>query len=196
MNEILKQLIKNSPLQFSIKEYKKDMTIFYENEKCKNIALIIKGKIKISSYTNFGNEIIYSIINEGNFFGNHLVFSNQNLYRGNVICLENTTIGFINENDFLNLLSSNNVFLKYYLSYQSEQVKALNAKIKILSLSDAEERFLYYLSINNNKITYSSITSLANEINLRRETLSRLISTLLSENKIIKVGKTITKIKN
>ena len=193
MNEILKQLLKNNPLRFNIKQYQKDTTIFYENEECKNIALIIKGKVKISSYTNFGNEVIYSIINEGNFFGNHLSFSNQSSYRGNVICLENTQIGFISIKDFIELLSSNNDFLKYYLAYQSEQVKALNAKIKILSLSNAEERFLYYLSINNNKITYSSITSLANEINLRRETLSRLISDLISQNKIIKTNKTIRK---
>ena len=62
----------------------------------------------------------------------------------------------------------------------------LNDKIKLLSFKNIEERFIYYLYLNNNEITFSSITNLASLLNIERETLSRLISKLVNKKLISK----------
>ena len=49
-----------------------------------------------------------------------------------------------------------------------------------------EERFIYYLYLNNNEVTFSSITNLASLLNIERETLSRLISKLVNKKLISK----------
>ena len=74
-------------------------------------------------------------------------------------------------------------------------LKSLNAKIKLLSFSLAEERLNYYLLMHNGVINYKYITSLADQLNLTREVLSRLLSKLEKEGKIKRTNKTIELIK-
>ena len=70
-------------------------------------------------------------------------------------------------------------------------VKTLNFKIKLLTISGAEDRFIYYLTFSKGKIYYKSITKLADELYLTRESLSRTITKLTKNKKIKKSGKTI-----
>lgn len=193
INEFNK-LFNQSPNLFIKKAFKKGETLFQENDICHFVGFVVEGKIKISSYTIYGNEVIYSIVNKNEFFGNNLIFSSTPKYKGNVVCLLDSIIYFISKENFLKILMENKNILSDYLLFQAERSKELNSKIKTLSLNDARERFLYYLSINNNMIHYQSITSLAVALNLRRETLSRLITTLIDEKVIIKENKYIKKI--
>ncbi len=193
INEFNK-LFNQNPNLFIKKFFKKGDTLFRENDICNFVGFVVEGKIKISSYTIYGNEVIYSIVNKNEFFGNNLIFSSTPKYKGNIICLIDSIIYLISKENFLKILMENRNILNGYLLFQAERSKELNSKIKTLSLSDARERFLYYLSINNNMIHYQSITSLAATINLRRETLSRLITTLIDEKVIIKEDKYIKKI--
>ena len=172
------------------KSYKKGTIIFQENDKCEFVCIVISGTIQIVSYSQSGVEIIYNQISEGGMFGNNLLFSDDPYYRGNVLCKEDSAVLLINHENMLKILQNNPQFLNEYLKIQANFSKNLNGTIKLLSLTSAEERFLYYLK-QNKKITYQSITSLAASLYLTRETLSRLISKLVKEAKITKRGKTI-----
>ena len=81
--------------------------------------------------------------------------------------------------------------MENYLSLQADFSKTLNFKIKLLSLSSAEERLIYFLK-EKQPYRYQSITSLANELYLSRETLSRLVSKMEKEGLILKNGKTLS----
>ena len=172
-------------------QFTKGNIIFREGQSCNALYLVLKGNIKIASYTLMGNEVVYNIVNEGEMFGNNLIFSSSNLFRGNVIAASNGTLGEIKKDDLLQLLQSNLKFLSSFLEYESDFGKELNLKVKLLSIQSAEERFLYFLQINHNSITYSSITNLASSLFLQRETLSRLISKLIKNKTISKSNKTI-----
>ena len=71
-----------------------------------------------------------------------------------------------------------------YLSLIGDSSKKLNEKNKILSFDKAKDRILYYLYKNNNCIKFTTITDLASELNLKRETLSRTLSKLVKEKEI------------
>ena len=188
---ILKLLNNKQKNKLIIKEYESNHIIFYEGDKCDNVGIVIKGKVEISSTLNNGNKIIYNTINQNEMFGNNLIFTSNNKYKGNIITLENTNIAYINKNDLLDILKNNNEFLIEYLNRQSEFSKKLNEKIKLLSIKNAKDRFLFYLKINNYKINYSTISLLAEELSLQRETLSRVISKLEKDKVIIKKNKSI-----
>ena len=168
-----------------IHQYQKDEIIFHEDDKCEYVGLVNKGLVTISSYSYSGMEIVYNNIKEGQMFGNNLIFSSSPFYRGNVISKTNTEIILISKINLLALLKSNQSFLEKYLNLQSDFGLSTNAKLKTLSFSSAEERLLYHLQINEGHITYRSIASLAHELFLQRETLSRLI-TKLEKEQIIK----------
>lgn len=171
--------------------YKQDEILFHEDDICTKIGIILKGKIKIVSYLVDGKEIIYNSLDVNQIFGNNLIFSSEPYYKGNIIAQSDSTIGYLEKKDLLQIIQSNKEFLTEYLKLQSDFTKELNNKIKLLSIDSALDRLNYYMHINNNEISYKSISELSLVLNLQRETLSRLLSKLEKQNKIIRINKVI-----
>ena len=160
--------------------------LFIENEICKKVGIVLSGELDIVSYSFKGGEITYAKLKKGDIFGDHLIFSTNPKYKGNVISRTKCEIGLISKENFIKLLSSNPSYLEEYLKKEAENTLNLNNQIKVLSFDNALERLMFYLSINNNEINYQSISSLARALNLRRETLSRLLSELARKKVIYK----------
>ena len=169
-----------------IKSLKKDDILFYELDLCECIGIILEGSVNITSYLEDGKQIIYNTINKDGIFGNNLLFSSNPYFKGDIQANCDTKIALIYKNNLIKLLQSNEQFLIEYIKHQSNFAKQLNSRIKLLSIDNAEERFYYYLHENNNIINIESVSELSRNLNLQRETVSRLLSKLIKENKIIK----------
>ena len=152
---------------------------------------MVAGSFSITSFSYSGKEIIYNKISVDEVFGNNLLFSSEPRYRGDVIADIDSRIALIDKKSLLSFFHENEFFLEKYLNLTSEFSKRLNAKIKLLSLDNAEEKLFYYLHLHNGNIKYHSISSLAKELNMERETLSRLLSKLEKQNKINKKNHSI-----
>lgn len=172
--------------KLTIVDIKKDQLLFHENEVCVSVALVISGQIIIRSIDLNGKEIIYNIINEGGIFANNLLFSNDKRYKGDVLATQKSKVALLSEDNLIEILMNNEIFLRTYLSVQAENIKQINFMVKLLSLDSARERFIYYLEYHHRHIKIESITRLSKELSLTRETLSRLISSLIKEKIIIK----------
>ena len=190
MNNII-QILAKYPQYLEKRSFKAGKTIFLENDTCKSIAAVKSGEISIKSYFSNGKEVTYNVLKEGQMFGNNLVFSSNPRYRGDVISLKDSEIWFLSKENLLKILKNDEEFLVLYLTQQSDFSKTLNFKIKLLTISSAEDRLLYYLTFNKNRIAYKSITKLADELYLSRESLSRTITKLVSIRKIKKIGKAL-----
>ena len=191
MKNIIDQIKKYKDIVES-KTFKKGETIFYENETCTKIGIIDSGEISIKSYFSNGKEVVYNNLQKGQMFGNNLIFSSNPQYRGDVIAEHDTEVFFINKESLIYILQNDVDFLNTYLTEQSDFGKTLNLKIKLLTITSASDRLIYFLTVNKNKIQYKTVTKLANELYLTRESLSRTLKKL-KENKIIMIGKkTIT----
>ena len=195
-NNILSHLNKDERKLLRVQNFEKGQILFHENDVCEAISIIVEGVVQIISYAFEDKEVVFNTLNKNQIFGNNLIFSSDPRYKGDVISLTKSTIVFIKKNDLITLLSSNNDFLINYLKIQSDFGKYLNSKIKLFSIDSAKERFEYYLFLNKGEINYKSITLLAKELNLKRETLSRLISKLEKENVIKRSSHSICLIKN
>lgn len=181
---------KEANLFISLNCHKNEIA-FKEEQKCEYIGIVVSGKFVISSCSFNGKEMIYATLKPFSFFANNLIFSKNNLFKGDVVCKEDGTIKLINKENFLLLLSKYPSFLENYLKTLSEEKISLNNKIKVLSFDNAEERIIFFLKTNNNEYSYSSITSLAKELGLARETLSRSIKKLEVKKTIKKGNKKI-----
>lgn len=195
MSNLLETLTKEEISKVKIVSLNKEQILFNEGDRCESVGVVVEGEIEIVSYSYGGKEIIFNHIYPGMMFGNNLIFSSNPVYKGSVIAKKPAKVTLIYKNTLIYLLKSNNEFLLKYLQFQSDMGKDLNGKIKLLSLDNAEERFFYYLHSQNGVITYSSITKLASILSLQRETLSRLISRLVNEKKIIREKHVIRQIK-
>ena len=191
MRNLLDKLNKEEIKQVKIVSLTKEQILFHEGDLCECVGVVLEGEIEITSYSYGGKEIIFNHLYSGMVFGNNLIFSSNPIYKGSIIAKKPSKVGLIYKKTLMSLLKTNDDFLLEYLLYQSDMGKDLNSKIKLLSLDNAEERFFYYAHTQNNVITYSSITKLATTLSLQRETLSRLISKLVKEKKIVKDKHTI-----
>ena len=173
----------------------KNSVIYHEGDACENVGIIISGKIDIISYSFEGKELLLNSLKAGDMFGNNCLFSSEPVYRGDVIAKEKSVVAFINRANLTFLLQNNKEFLNLYLKAQSDSGKALNARIQLLSLVNAEERLFYYASKNDNVITFKNVTTLAATIGVQRETLSRLLTSLTKRHLIKKEKGKITVVK-
>lgn len=164
-------------------KFKKEQILFNEEDECSYVGIVVSGELKIATYTSFGQEIIYNIVKENQMFGNNLLFSKNPYYKGSVIANSNGEVILFNKDSLLKILQSNKGFLESYLSFQADFSKSLNSTIKLLSLSSAEERLLYYLK-EHHPLKIKSISSLSESLYLSREATSRLVSKLIKEGKI------------
>ena len=163
---------------------KKGDILCHEGEVCHGVYLVLKGAVKISSYALNGEEIIYNYVEEGGIFGNNLVFASDPSFRGNVIAAKVGEIIFVPKDQLIHLLQSDQVFLEEYLRLQSDFGKNLNAKLKLLSFSLAEDRLVFYLQQQGKSVSFSSVSALAETLFMKRETLSRLLHRMEAEGKI------------
>ena len=169
--------------------------IFHEGDVCESIGIIISGKIDIVSYSFQGKELLINSLKAGEIFGNNLLFSSSPIYRGDVIAKEKSVVAFINKENLTNLLQNNKEFLDLYLQAQSDKAKLLTARIQLLSFPNAEERLFYYASKNHNVIEFKNVTTLAATLGVQRETLSRLLTSLVERHLIKKEKVKITVLK-
>lgn len=162
---------------YHAKAFPKGTVLFHEGEECYFVGLVKSGFVRIQSYSFKGTEIVYNEIKPNDFFGVHLVFGEDNKYKGNVVSIENSEIFLFKKEDFQKLMMDP-LFFEEFMKLESSFVKRLNHHIKLLSLQSAEERFLFYLQSNGGQISYKNVTSLAQNVHLERETLSRLLTNL------------------
>lgn len=173
----------------------KNSVIAHEGDTCESIGVIVSGKVDIVSYSFQGKELILNSLKAGEIFGNNLIFSSEPVFKGDVIAKEKCVIAFINKENLLFLLQNNKDFLELYLKAQSDFGKSLNARIQLLSFTNAEERLQYFASKNDNVIIFKNVTSLAAQIGIQRETLSRLLTSLVKRHLIKKEKGKITFVK-
>ena len=186
MNKIINFITNNSDIKYEEFTAAKNQTLFFEGDKCENIGIVKKGRVSIVSYFSDGQEVIYNILEKGGMFGNSLIFSSSPFYRGDVVAIEESEIIYIKKDELLKALASNKELLELYLKEQSDFSKKLNFKIKLLSIQNAEDRIIYYLTFHKREIEYKSILKLSKELYLARETLSRTIYKM-ERNGIIKI---------
>ncbi len=172
--------------------FQKGAILFREGEHCTRVGFLRRGTLRISSYDHHGNEILYNTVHEGQIFGNNLVFSSEPFYRGDVMAMEDVEVYLLGKEKLLELLSTDREFLTEYLRIQSDFSKGLNSRIKLLSFEKAEDRFYYYCRSHGGSIRYSSVSSLCGELQIKRETLSRLLSRLEKEGAIERTKNRIT----
>ena len=183
-NNILQTLTKDEQKLLEVKTLNRGAFLFREGQLCNQVAIVVSGQVKISSMNYSGSEVVFNVLENGEMFGNNLIFSDNPTYKGDVIALRDSVIVLIKKENLVNILQSNKEFLLTYLNIQSNFGKKLNSTIKMLSFASAEERFMFYLHENKGLVSYHTVTDLADILHLKRETLSRVLTKLEKENAI------------
>jgi CRP-like cAMP-binding protein len=171
----------------SLKLYAKDEIILNEDDAGTALFVIVKGKVKISRSSKDGKEVILTIMNESDFFGEMAILDGFSR-SATVTALEESKLFIVQRNDFLTLLKNHTEVSIALLQELTQRLRAAGMKIKALSLKDAEGKVasvILQLAEEIGKIKQGVVEieklpyqhELANMAGTSRETISRTLHT-------------------
>jgi len=167
------------------KMYKKNDVVLMEEGADTALFVIVNGKVKVARSSNDGREVILTILSESDFFGEMAIL--DGLTRSaTVTAIEESELFLIQRNDFLNLLREFPEISISLLQELTKRLRTADAKIKALSLKDAEGKVatvILQLADDIGKIKHGKVEieklplqqDLANMAGTSRETISRTL---------------------
>lgn len=173
--------IKNllSSLKYSIKHYDKDQTIAIEGDDCNSLGIIVKGSIEIHKSFSSGKLVTINHFEEGNIFGEALVFSGQHSYPATLISTDNTEIMFISREDIVEMMSLNKIVLNNFMAVLSNRILMLNERLTNLTYDTVRKKITNILLLEYARQRSSNLTlpysrkKMAELLNIPRPSLSR-----------------------
>lgn len=195
-NEVLKVLEK---VPYQIVEYNRNEVIAIEGDSCNSLGIILKGKIEIQKVFPSGQVMTINIFEEGNVFGESLVFSKKHTYPATITAIEKAKIMFIEKENIVKLCMLNSKVLTNFVSVLSERILMLNKRITNLSQDSIRKKIANYLleEYKNQGSTTLNIPltrkRMAELLNIPRPSLSRELGAMKDEG-IIQLDKNIIEI--
>ena len=182
--------------------YKKDEMIFLEDDKPKNLFILIEGSVSICHDSLSGKRNIITTINQaGDMFGEVFLFINKNEYDNYAVAVNDTKLLHMpKEYLYINCDKNckfHNLLISNMLSILAQKAYYLNQKLNILSSNTLRQKISKLLIRNSTKdgnITLKmNREELADYLNVARPSLSRELMKM-QEDGIIKIEKNRIKI--
>ena len=176
----------------TIIEVNKNDILFRDFHAIKYVYFVIEGTFKVYKYSEDGVEKIVDILTDNDYLAVTLMFGSKKDYGLNCSALSKSKVVKVTVNQMFEAFVDRKI-LKDYMHFTSR--KLINFKNYLANSTDVEERIIIALrelydrfgkEVQGVKTIYLpfSKTDLASFIGLRRETLSRKLSILVSEGKI------------
>jgi len=184
------------------KKYRKNNLIFFEDDLGQNLFIIKHGRVKISRIDEKGDEVIFAILGEGEFFGELSII--DGLTRSaTVTSIDEVELLVLRRGDFLDILQKFPQISITLLKELAARIRKSDTQIKSLSLKDARGRVATTLIrlaedigvMLEGKVVIRKLPlqkDLANISGTSRETISRVIKKLEQEGYFLKKGNTLT----
>jgi len=185
----------------TVKQYRKNNLIIFEDDRGLNLFIINKGRVKISRISEDGGEVILAILGEGEFFGELSVIDSLSR-SATVTSLDDVELLVMKRDDFLAALERHSQVSIFLLKELASRIRKSDAQIKSLSLRDARGRVASTLvrlaedigRMKGGKVTIPELPlqrDLANIAGTSRETISRVIASLEKEGHCYKKDNTL-----
>jgi CRP-like cAMP-binding protein len=173
------------------KNYHKENLILIEEEIGSSMFVILDGRVKVSRISDDGREVILSIMSEGDFFG-EMSLLDGHTRSANVTAIDDSVLLVIRREEFLQMLHDYPQIAINLLKELAQRIRKGDEHIKSLSLQDAKGRVANTLlrisedygvfrkgQVEINELPLQQ--DLANMAGTSRETISRVIKTLIEQ---------------
>jgi len=185
-----------------VKTFKKDQIILLEKEDGDTLFTILAGRVKATAFSENGKEVIFSILYEGDFFGDMSLLDGKPR-SASVVALEDSEVRLIRRPDFIRLLEKYPSIALRLLEELTLRLRKADERIESLALLDVTGRIagiLLQLAREKKHETPQGLIiksrpthkELANMAGTTRETVTRILKQLEQKNYIIMSGKDIT----
>ncbi len=186
-----------------VKRFPKDNLIFMADEEGDTLFIIIRGKVKVTQFSESGKEVIFSMLGEGDFFGDMSLLDGRPR-SASVVTAEESELLLLRRQDFHRLIETNPAIALTLLKEITGRLRKADERIQSLALLDVSGRvagILLQLAEEGGRKTPEggvfirtrpTHQELANMVGTTRETVTRILKQMESRNYIAMTGKSIT----
>jgi len=178
----------------TLKSFKKNSFIYFQDEKSANIFFVKNGRVKIGTYSADGREVIKTILENGEVFGEQFLL-NDTTMENYAQAMEPTCLLVIDRSEFQKIMEHNNFIALRMAKVFGERLQKLEKKFEALIFKDARSRivdFIREMADENGKavgyetLIMHSLTHLdiAHITATSRQTVTTVLNGLREDNQI------------
>ena len=198
-NGIDEKIIKNilEKTKYEIKKYSPDESIAFRGDEVKGLYVILKGTLTTEMLTEEGNVIKIEELVPSDVIASAFIFGKKNSFPVDLIAKNEAEILFIERKEFLKILFSQEKILENFLNEISNKAQLLTNKIwNSFNNKTIKKKFCDYVkkSQENDKFFIENLGALAEFFGVERPSLSRVLSDLVKNEKLERIGRNKYKI--
>ena len=198
-NGIDEKTIKNilEKTKYEIKKYSPDESIAFRCDEVKGLYIILKGTLTTEMLTEEGNVIKIEELGSSDVIASAFIFGKKNSFPVDLIAKDDAEILFVERKEFLKILFSKEKILENFLNEVSNKTQLLTSKIwNSFNNKTIKKKFCDYVKKNqkNDLFSIQSLGALAEYFGVERPSLSRVLSDLVKDEKLERIGRNKYKI--
>lgn len=177
-----------SAIPYTINKYGKNDIIAIEGDDCNSLGIILSGSVEIHKPFPSGRIVTINNFQEGNVFGEALVFSGAHTYPATIVASSESEIMYINKLNIIKLMKSNDDILNNFVSVLSNRILMLNDRITNLSYDTVRKKIANIILVEYSKQQNKYLIlpfcrkKMSELLNIPRPSLSRELMKMRQEN--------------
>ena len=198
-NGIDEKTIKNilEKTKYEIKKYSPNESIAFRGDEVKGLYIILKGTLITEMLTEEGNVIKIEELVPSDVIASAFIFGKKNSFPVDLNAKDEAEILFIERKEFLKILFSKEKILENFLNEVSNKTQLLTSKIwNSFNNKTIKKKFCDYVKKNqkNSLFSIQNLGALAEYFGVERPSLSRVLSDLVKDEKLERIGRNKYKI--
>ena len=178
--------------KYEIKKYSLDEPIAFRGDEVKGLYIILKGTLITEMLTEEGNIIKIEELVPSDVIASAFIFGKNNSFPVDLSAKDEAEIFFVERKEFLKLLFSQEKILENFLNEISNKTQLLTSKIwNSFNNKTIKKKFCDYVKRNqkNNEFFIENLGALAEFFGVERPSLSRVLSELVKDEKLERIGR-------
>ena len=193
-NGIDEKTIKNilEKNKYEIKKYSPNESIAFRGDEVRGLYIILKGTLTTEMLTEEGNVIKIEELVPSDVIASAFIFGKKNSFPVDLNAKDEAEILFIERKEFLKILFSKEKILENFLNEVSNKTQLLTSKIwNSFNNKTIKKKFCDYVKRNqkNNEFFIENLGALAEFFGVERPSLSRVLSELVKDEKLERIGR-------
>ena len=198
-NNIDEETIKNilEKTRYEIRNYSPNESIAFRGDEVKGLYIILKGTLITEMLTEEGNVIKIEELVPSDVIASAFIFGKKNSFPVDLTAKDEVEILYVERKEFLKLLFSQEKILENFLNEISNKTQLLTNKIwNSFNNKTIKKKFCDYVKKNqkSNLFSIQNLGALAEFFGVERPSLSRVLSDLVKDEKLERIGRNKYKI--
>lgn len=193
--DIIKDILEKT--KYEIKKYSPNESIAFRGDEVKGLYIILKGTLITEMLTEEGNVIKIEELVPSDVIASAFIFGKNSSFPVDLSVKDEAEIFFVERKEFLKLLFSQEKILENFLNEISNKTQLLTSKIwNSFNNKTIKKKFCDYVKRNqkNNLFSIQNLGALAEFFGVERPSLSRVLSELVKDEKLERIGRNKYKI--